>query len=70
MQTSGLHLLLFFACLLPACSAGQVYGIGQQVEQSRCVDEPAVNYQQCLEKAGMSYNGYVKLREESNQVYP
>ena len=63
MKTSGLRLLLFLVCLLPACSAEQVYGIGQQVEQSRCVDEPAVNYQQCLGKAGVSYNEYVKLRE-------
>ncbi len=70
MKTSGLCFLLFSLSLLPACSRQQIYDVGQQMEQSRCVDEPAVNYQQCLEKAGMSYNEYVKLREESNQEHP
>jgi len=67
MKTGGLGLVLFPICLLPACSAEQVYDIGQQVEQSRCVDDPAVSYHQCLEQAGMSYNEYVKLRAESKQ---
>jgi len=65
-KISRCFMLLAIALLL-SCSAGQVYDVGQKMEQSRCVSEPAVNYQQCLEQSGMSYNEYVKLREESHQ---
>jgi len=70
MKTSSLCFMLFAISQLPACSAEQVYDIGQQMKQNRCVDEPAVNYRQCLEQAGISYNEYVRLRAESNQEQP
>jgi len=67
MKKSSLCFMLIAVALLPACSAEQLYGVGQKMEQSNCVDEPAVNYQQCLEQSGMSYNEYAKLRAESHQ---
>ena len=66
-QTCGLCFLVASMFLLPACTAEQVYGSAQQMEQSRCVDEPAVNYQQCLEQSSMSYNEYMRLRAETNR---
>lgn len=69
-KTRSLCILLFVVLSLPACSAEQVYGSAQQMEQSRCVDEPAVNYQQCLEHSGMSYNEYERRRAESTPEKP
>jgi hypothetical protein len=62
--------MLFPVLLLPACSAEQVYGSAQQMEQSRCSEGPAINYQQCLEQSGMSYNEYKRRRAASNQEKP
>ncbi len=67
MNKNSLCFMLFAIALLPSCSAEQVYGVARQMEQSRCVDGPAVTYQQCLEQSGMSYNEYARLRAESNQ---
>ena len=70
MKLPGLGALFFSICLLPACSTEQVYEGARQMQQSQCANEPAVNYQQCLEQSDMSYDEYARLRTESSGEHP
>jgi len=70
MKTRDLCLLFSSVSLLPACSAEQVYEGAQQMQQSQCVNEPAINYRQCLEQSDMSYDEYARLRTESAREQP
>jgi hypothetical protein len=70
MKMRGLSALFFSIGLLPACSTEQVYEGARQMQQSQCVNEPAINYQQCLERSDMSYDEYARLRAESTGERP
>lgn len=50
---------------LAGCSERQVYDSLQTQQRSRCVNEPAVRYRECLEQAGGSYEEYEQARAES-----
>jgi len=54
------------ASLLSACSAKQGYQGAQSMEQSRCVNYPASEYQNCLQRSAMSYEEYESLRSTQN----
>jgi hypothetical protein len=70
MKIRSLGALFFSIGLLPACSTEQVYEGARQMQQSQCVNEPAVNYQQCLEQSDMGYDEYARLRAESTREQP
>jgi hypothetical protein len=61
-------LLMMVVCLLvPACSNQQVYSGLQGVETSRCVNGPANDYQDCLQRNSMEYEEYAALREADEE---
>jgi hypothetical protein len=55
--------LLCLLTLLGACSAQQAYGGLQARERNLCAEGPPQQYEECMERAGMSYEEYRRQTE-------
>ena len=64
-----LHSVLLL-CLLAACSTQQVYEGAQSMERSRCANEPANTYRECLERQDTTYREYNRQRAEEEHQQP
>jgi len=67
MATIKIFLPLIIVCSLASCSAEQVYNNAQGMEKSRCVNGPANDYQDCLERNSMSYEEYEAARQNADE---
>lgn len=57
--------ILVLSCLLPACSAEQVYGVGQAWQRNECFKiSDDLERSRCLETANTPYGQYQRKTEE------
>ena len=57
--------LLLVSVLMVGCSSDETYRGLQSMEQSRCAEGPASEYQNCLKNSEMSYEEYEAERQEA-----
>ncbi len=63
-------IILLILCLLTsACSSQQLYGTLQAVEIGRCVDGPANDYRDCMQRNSLEYSEYAALREANGETH-
>ncbi|MEJ8567900.1 hypothetical protein [Elongatibacter sediminis] len=60
-----LAVVALIAMASSACSDRQVYDSLQAQQRSRCVNEPAVRYDECMRQAGPDYAEYEQKRNEA-----
>ena len=57
---------LLCACLLMcSCSNREIYNIIQAREQNQCYSLPRSQQQECLDRAGVSYDDYTRAKDSN-----